>query len=110
MEVPEIRVINVSWGGCRSAPSPTDVLKYQDLLEQGYLVVAIGGNGPCPENTLYYPASYEATIGVTTVGHRVAPTYYHDIVDGGGTTPPGYYRSWKDVYLFRPDVSNTSGH
>ncbi|TQD39032.1 S8 family peptidase [Haloflavibacter putidus] len=109
MEIPEIRVINASWGGCRYNPSPTDSLKYQDLLDQGYLVVAAGGNGPCPENTLYYPASYAATIGVTTVGHRVAPTYYHDIIDGGGTVP-GYYRSWKDVYLFRPDISNTFSH
>jgi hypothetical protein len=114
MEVPDIRVINASWGGCSS---PTfgfhaiNELKYQDLLDQGYLVVAAAGNAQCAENTLFYPASYDATLAVTSVGHRVAPTYYHDIVnDSGNNQTPGYYRSWKDVYLLRPDVSNTAGH
>lgn len=109
-EVPEIRVINASWGSCWTDPDPIQALKYQDLLDQGYLVVAGGGNTPCPEGKLFYPAAYDATMSVTTVGHRVAPTYYHNIIDGGGSTPPGYFRSWKDVYLFRPDVSNTYGH
>ncbi|GGD82069.1 S8 family serine peptidase [Planktosalinus lacus] len=107
---PEIRVINASWGGCSSMPSPSQAMKYQDFLDQGYLVVAVAGNDTCTEGTLFYPASYDATLAVTTVGHRVAPTYSHNIVDGTGTIP-GWFRSWKDVYRFRPDIEgNMSGH
>jgi hypothetical protein len=105
-EVPGVRVINASWGGCSSILNTTQAMKYQDLLDNGFLVVAAGGNAPCPEGTLFYPASYEATIGVTTVGHRIAPTYDHGITIQNASD----FRSWKDVYLFRPDVSNTAGH
>ncbi len=105
--VPEIRVINASWGWCDSPPgNPIHAEKYQDFLDRGYLIIAAGGNGPCSEGQLFYPASYDATIGVTTVGHRIAATYDHGITIDDGED----FRSWKDVYLFRPDVSPTAGH
>lgn len=104
--VPEIRVINASWGGCLTNPNSIQAEKYQDFLDRGYLIVAAGGNLPCAEGQLFYPSSYESTLGVTTVGHRIAPTYDHGITLPEATG----FRSWKDVYLFRTDVSNTAGH
>jgi len=115
LAVPEIRVINASWGWCLSSPNSIDQMKYQDLLDQGYLVVAAGGNTgnfdgfPCNENSLFYPASYDATLALTTVGHRVAPKYSHNILNPDGNLY--WHQSWKDVYRFRPGIpSNMSGH
>ncbi len=103
------KVINASWGSCRSTPSIYDQIAYQSLLDNNVLIVAAGGNDFCPEGTLHYPAAYDATLSVTTVGHRVAPTYYHNILNPDGTI--AWHRSWKDVYRFRPDSqTNMSGH
>jgi subtilisin family serine protease len=115
---PNVKVINCSWIICENSSNKEylDEVFYGDngIIEKGILVIAASGNGPgstsCGGGHGYaFPASYDEAISVTTVGHRVAPTYFHNIVDGNGTIP-GYLRSWKDVHLFRPDIDNTSSN
>lgn len=111
--VPDVKVINVSWGSC--SYSASHELVYQELLENGILVVAAAGNGPASPSACgsdgygyFYPSAYPSTLSVTTVGERVSPTYFHNILSPNGTV--WWHRSWKDVHEFRPDTPNTASH
>lgn len=113
-QIPGIKVINASWSSCDY--SFKKELAYQELLDSGILVVASAGNGPGTNSACgvdgygdVYPASYESTLSVTTVGERVAPTYSHNI-RVCDTCVPGYFGSWKDVHLTRPHTGSTSSH
>ncbi len=111
--VPGVKVINTSWlATCSFNDTHNKIL--DSIAARGILVVSAAGNGPdggsCGDGHGHaFPASYESTLSVTTVGERVAPGYSHDI-KACDTCVPGYFRSWKDVHLTRPDTGNTSSH
>lgn len=79
-----------------------------EVNENGVLVVGAAGNSN--NGITYYPGAYEEALSVTTVGHRVAPTYFHNITASCSDCTPGWFRSWKDVHLFRPATNNTSSN
>lgn len=104
-QVPGVRVINISWlSGCNYSPIHAAV--YQEIWENGVVVVCGAGNGPngtsCGNGHDYlYPASYDHTISVTSVGH-VYPVGTNDPIVGE--------RDWKDVhekYIGDPNSSHT---
>ncbi len=108
-QISGVKVINTSWVGCGSSSYIEEL--YQEILESGVLVVSAAGNGSsggsCGDGHGYaYPASYNSTLSVTTVGHRIAPTYYHTI-SACSTCQSGWVRSWKDVHETRPDTPET---
>lgn len=87
---------------------------YRVIADNGVLIVACAGNGPgspasCGDGHGYaYPASYESTISVTSVGSRFPIGYYHNLVDP--TTGNLYWhRSWKDCHAGKPDFGE-GGH
>ncbi len=96
---PDIKVINCSWIYC--SYNPTDALVYEELYNSGVTVVCGAGNGSmgasCGGGHGYgYPASYEHTISVSSVGHK------HDI---GYVNPnTGMLHNWKDVHV--PVIGN----
>jgi subtilisin family serine protease len=75
---PEIRVINLSWGG--GSYSQTINSLYNSILNNHNTVVTAGaGNEPAHggENGFFYPAAYSSVISVTSVGHRYDIGYTH---------------------------------
>lgn len=105
LQVPGVRVINISWlSGCNYSPIHAAV--YQEIWENGVVVVCGAGNGlngtSCGNGHDYlYPASYDHTISVTSVGH-VYPVGTNDPIVGE--------RDWKDVhekYIGDPNSSHT---
>ncbi len=110
-EFPDIRVINCSWS------LPESHSRYDELvaviadinaLPNPPLVVAAADNG----GTVYqYPASFDTTIGVTTVGHRFPIDFAHNFDWGHPNGDVWQLRSWKDVHLLRPHIpGNTTSH
>lgn len=72
----------------------------EEVTNNGVLVVASAHNS----GTDYrYPASYDETISVTSVGNRYSIGYHHNLPD---PVNGGYYpdRSWMDVHLLRPHI------
>lgn len=92
-QIPGVRVINISWpSGCSYSPFHAAI--YQEIWENGVVVVCAAGNGPngnsCGNGHDYlYPAAYDYTIAVTSVGH-VYPVGTDDPILGK--------RDWKDVH------------
>ncbi|MET3732328.1 S8 family serine peptidase [Moheibacter stercoris] len=88
-EIPNVRILNASWGGCTY--SPINAEAYKDLrLNKNVLVVASAGNGSCGDSNNYvYPASYDYVLSVSSVGHT-NPVDYYDPVYGAF--------SWRDVH------------
>ncbi|MAP54303.1 S8 family serine peptidase [Altibacter sp.] len=113
---PGVRVINCSWVICEQSPSKQfldDVIA--EVTENGVLVVAAAGNGVIGNscgadgNGYAYPASYDATLSVTSVGARFPIGYHHNIVNPDGNIY--WERSWLDIHEFRPHVpSETHSH
>ena len=108
-QTPGVKVINCSWRSNCSYSQTLDEL-YAAIADIGILVVASAANGPnsnssCGDGHGYaYPASYNSTLSVTSVGERVPI----GVVDDG---VPGETMSWIDVHRFRPDIpGNTSSH
>jgi subtilisin family serine protease len=97
-QIPGVKVVNCSFGG--TSYNPYHDTLYQEIADSGVLVVAAAANGA--EETYYYPASYDSTLSVTTVGARYPIGYYHDL--GAELWP----RSWKDCHYFRPDTGTGS--
>ncbi len=93
-QIPGIKVINCSWGGTTYNSYEESV--YQEIHASGVLVVAAAHNPS--ESTYYYPASYDTTISVTTVGSRYPIGYIHDL---GFGVMWGY--SWQDCHERRPN-------
>ena len=104
---PGVKVINISVGNCDYSPIAEDL--YREIWEDnGVVVVCAAGNavetGSCngdPEQYVY-PASYEHTISVTSVGHL-----FHI-----GTNDPILGMSnWKDVHeSIIGDPNSTTQH
>jgi hypothetical protein len=106
-QYPGVRVINCSWVISPNSPQKPFLDDVMDEVNQnGVLVVGAAGNNN--NGVPYYPGAYDEALSVTSVGHRVAPTYYHNIFDAGGN----YFwaRSWKDIHEFRPDTPETNSH
>jgi len=109
-QYPGIRVINCSWVMCDTHPVKPylDEAISVDIAMNDVLVVASAGNGPgslasCGDGHGYaYPASYDSTLSVTSVGHRYPI--------GFANTDGWWGRSWEDVHLKRPDIPNTGSH
>ena len=108
-QYPGVRVINCSWLICQNNPSKPYLDEVMaEVNSNGVLVVASAGNGiggtSCGTNGngYGYPASYDETISVTSVGDRFPIGYFHDLHDP--TTGAHYWwRSWKDCYAGQPD-------
>lgn len=100
-QYPGVKVINASFAS--SAPFNSD---HNDVINEitnsGVLIIASAGNSHADITKYHYPASYDATLSVTTVGSRYPIGYYHDLInpDGAGV----WHRSWKDCYNGRPDL------
>ncbi|WP_339699636.1 S8 family serine peptidase [uncultured Marixanthomonas sp.] len=110
LSYPNLKIVNCSFAlyeGHFNIPYLDEVM-YGDngIVDNDILLIVSAGNQST--DTYTYPAAYDETIGVTTVGERVAPTYYHNILDPDGNL--FWVRSWKDVHEFRPDTQNTSSH
>ena len=104
-QYPNIKVINCSWVISANHPYKDDLDEaIVEVENNGVLVVAGAGNN---HPTAYsYPASYDNTISVTSVGSKL------NIGEGSlikpGSNPPIYYwtRSWIDCHNIRPDSPN----
>lgn len=105
-----LKVINCSWAlyeGHFNIPYLNDVMYGEyGIIENDILLIVSAGNQSVNEYS--YPAAYDETIGITSVGERVAPTYFHNILNPDGNV--WWHRSWKDVFEFRPDTPNTASH
>lgn len=95
---PGVKVINCSFASSTFRSEHSEIVK--DITNRGILIVAAAGN----ENTgIYkYPASYDETLSVTSIGTRYPIGYYHN--------NSFFARSWKDVFLWRPDTGNSSSN
>lgn len=85
------RVINCSWINRCSYSSIQEEL-YNEIRDDWNAIVVFGagnaGSAHCGNNNPSYPASYDANIAVTSVGH------IHDV----GTTQTPINNNWKDVH------------
>ncbi len=89
-----VKVVNASFGNTIYNADHNQLL--EEIAASGFLVVASAHN-PSTEN-YYYPASYDSTLSVTTVGSRYPIGFIHD--NGFGVMWP---YSWKDCHEKRPD-------
>lgn len=93
----DIKVINNSWGHCSYSTYGNDVC--EEIWDYGITLVCAAGNGTvgysCGSDQMgyMYPASYDKTISVSSVGHM----FNH------GSPPYGEHNrhNWKDVHEFR---------
>lgn len=105
-QYPGVRVINCSWIFSENSPFKEDLDEViAEVEDNGVLVVAGAGNSN--SNTYYYPASYDSTISVTSVGSRVPIGEDHNLTDPYGT--PFWWSSWQDCYAGRPEYGQ-GGH
>jgi len=66
-----VKVINCSWAGTRYYETAQAAIN--EMFNKGTIIVASAGNKPWSVNkgeVLYYPASYDKVISVSTVMHR----------------------------------------
>ncbi len=93
----DIKVINNSWGTCSTSTYGADLC--QEIWEYGIVLVCAAGNGTvgysCGSDEMgyMYPASYDSTISVSSVGHMF----------NKGSKPYGTHNrhNWKDFHEFR---------
>ncbi len=109
-QYPGVRVVNCSWVICERSNSKKYLDEiFKEVVANNVLVVAAAGNKHCGDLETYaYPASYDASIGVTSVGHRFFIGEKHNIKNKKGTVI--WERSWKDCYNGRPDVGQGGAH
>jgi len=118
-QIPGVRVINCSWYTCSSNTYWEE--KFQEIttgnsFTSGVLIIAGAGNARLPVDggcgadghDYAYPASYDSTLSVTSVGSRFPIGYYHDLIDPFSGSPY-WHRSWKDCHAGRPDLGQ-GGH
>ncbi len=102
-QIPGVKVINGSWYDTCSF-SAINAQVYEEIWNSGVVVIFAAGNGgTCGGPTNYvYPAAYDHTIAVTSVGH-VYPV---------GTNDPNVgMRDWKDVHeKYIGDPTSTHQH
>jgi len=111
-QYPNIKVINCSWAmpeGYWSLGFLDDAMNEINAQPNPPLIVAAAGNDG---DAIYnYPASYDSTISVTTVGNRFPIGFDHNFSFDHPSGNVWQIRSWKDVHLLRPHISgNTSSH
>jgi len=109
-QYPGVRVVNCSWVICERSSSKKYLDEiFKEVTENNVLVVASAGNKHCGDVETYaYPASYDASIGVTAVGQRFFIGEYHDIKNDKGKV--FWERSWKDCYNGRPGFGEGGAH
>lgn len=104
-QIPGVKVINCSWLLCNY--NERDEACYAEIASRGILVVACAANGlggnHCGSdgNGYAYPASYDSTLSVTSVGSR------YDI--DSPYSPNGWWYSWKDCHGERPQMGPGGG-
>ena len=90
-QIPGVRVINCSWLSCY--PLITEEAAYTEIRDIHNVVVTAGAGNyatQCGSTTSYvYPASYDAVISVTSVGHSN---------ERGTIAPDGSKPLWKDCH------------
>ena len=93
-QLPNVQVINMSWGDINYSQYQNDI--YKEIRDNlNIVLVAAAHNGGTTEymqQRYRYPASYDAVISVTGVGSRY---------DRGTTNPQGVRTNWKDVALYK---------
>src|SRR5690606_21952275 len=97
---PNLKIVNCSWASLVNAEYLQEAI-YGDngIIDNNMLIIAAAGN---QTSTSYrYPASYNETMSVTTVGHRFPIGYIHDLHDPNGDLY--WHRSWEDCYAGKPD-------
>lgn len=104
-QMPGVRVLNGSWyNRCSPDPTGTEQLLYQEIWESGVVVVFAAGNnaGHCGSlDAKLYPASYEHTISVSSVGTSFSY----------GTTHPLYGQiEWMDSHVNGGVFDGTNSH
>lgn len=109
-QYPRVRVVNCSWVICERSSSKKYLDEvFKEVTENNVLVVAAAGNKHCGDLETYaYPASYDESIGVTSVGHRFFIGEKHNIKNSKGKVI--WERSWKDCYNGRPDHNQGGAH
>lgn len=97
---PNLKIVNCSWASTANPSYLQDAIYgVNGILDNDILLIAAAGN---PNNTAYnYPASYDETMSVTSVGHRFPIGYIHDLHDPNGDLY--WHRSWEDCFAGRPD-------
>lgn len=95
-QYPGVKVVNCSWRS--SYYNQYHELVVDEIDASGVLIVAAAGNSGTYYN---YPASYDKTVSVTSVGSRYDIESYD--------SPNNWWLSWKDCYNGRP-YNNTGGH
>ncbi len=104
-QYPGVRVINCSWGISDNTTSFTYLEEvYQEVTQNGVLVVAAGGNGNHCGGGICYPGAFENAILVTAVGQRYAINEFHNLIDPSDGNI-FWERSWKDCFNGRPDFN-----
>ena len=102
-QIPGVRIINGSWYDSCSY-SPVNAAVYEEIWNNGVIpIFAAGNGGTCGNPNAYvYPAAYDHTIAISSVGH-VYPV--------GTDHPTLGMRDWKDVHeKFIGDPNSTHQH
>ena len=76
-----VKVINCSWATTRYYETAQAAI--DEMFSNGTIIVASSGNRPWQENkgaVLYYPASYDKVISVSTVMHRYEKPEDHTLI------------------------------
>ena len=108
-QYPGIRVINCSWAIPDNFP-PSILQDLEDVIteiEDNTDILIVAGAGNQNDEQYHYPASYDSTISVTSIGHRYPIGFYHNLENYEGNVFFEY--SWEDCHKKRPDVSH-GGH
>ncbi|WP_347373836.1 S8 family serine peptidase [Aequorivita sp. Q41] len=97
---PSLKIVNCSWASSINYEYLQEVIYGQNgILDNDILIIAAAGNQG--DTTYRYPAAYNGTMSVTTVGHRFPIGYIHNLQDPNGILY--WHRSWKDCFAGKPD-------
>lgn len=103
-QIPGVKVVNGSWHNGTCDFSPVEAAAYEEMWNNGVIPIFAAGNGSTCSgpNNYVYPAAYDHTIAVSSVGH-VYPV--------GTNHPTLGKRDWKDVHeKFIGDPNSTHQH
>ncbi len=97
---PNLKIVNCSWASGTNPGYLWEAIYGENgIIENDILIIAAAGN---QYSTDYrYPASYDDTMSVTSVGQRFPIGYIHDLHNPDGELY--WHRSWEDCYAGRPD-------
>jgi len=77
-----VKVINCSWATTQYYETAQAAI--DEMFDNGTIIVAGAGNRPWSENkgkALYYPASYDKVISVSTINHRYKEAQDHILIE-----------------------------